>query len=235
MNYSEEGVILCINKPLHWTSFDVVGALRMPIRKALNVKKVKIGHAGTLDPLATGLLIVCVGKTTKKIEEIQNQKKEYTGIIRLGATTPSFDLETEFDNFFEYSHISEKEILEVSKSFIGTNIQTPPIFSAIKIDGKRAYEIARKNKYSDVEIPKREIEIYNFEITKIELPDVHFLISCSKGTYIRSIAHEFGQKLSSGSHLSELCRTKIGDYNLENALTVEECKEMVREHWKPIC
>ncbi|MBL4625001.1 MAG: tRNA pseudouridine(55) synthase TruB [Flavobacteriales bacterium] len=218
-----DGQTLLINKPLEWTSFDVVNKLRYQLKRKLNVKKLKVGHAGTLDPLATGLLIICTGKSTKQIDTIQAQEKEYTGVITLGGTTPSYDLETEVDQTFDYAGITEEEILKTAQSFIGESEQMPPIFSAKKINGKKAYDLARKGK--EVKLNPRSIVISLFEIEKIELPDVYFKITCSKGTYIRSIAFDFGQKLDNGGHLSKLCRTKIGDYNLENAFEIEQFVE----------
>ncbi len=204
-----EGQVILIDKPLEWTSFDVVKKLKF----ALKAKK--IGHAGTLDPLASGLLILCTGKKTKTIEGYQAQEKEYTGTITLGATTPSYDLETTPEHFKDYSKITIDHVKDVAKDFIGTNHQTPPIFSAVKKDGKRAYELARAGKV--VELKAKIIEIHTFEITKFELPEVEFKISCSKGTYIRSIANDFGEKLGTGGYLSGLRRTKIGDFKVENA------------------
>ena len=222
MNTEEylEGKVILIHKPLRWSSFQVVNKLKYLLKKKFDLKKIKIGHAGTLDPLATGLLIVCTGKFTKKITEIQVQPKEYQGIITLGATTPSYDLETETDATFDTSLITDEMILKCAKSFEGEIMQKPPIYSAIKKDGVRLYELARKQETT--EILARPTTIYKFEITQINMPNVHFTINCSKGTYIRSIAFDFGKALQSGGHLSELSRTKIGNYALENALTLEE-------------
>lgn len=211
-----EGQLLLIDKPMGWSSFQAVNKLKWAIRKKFDLKKIKIGHAGTLDPLATGLLLICTGKFTKTINELQGQVKEYTGTISLGATTPSYDLETEVDNTFPYDHISEALIKQAASTFVGEIEQRPPIFSALKKDGKRLYEYAREGK--TVEIKKRNITISAFEITQIKLPEVQFRILCSKGTYIRSLAHDFGLALQSGAHLSELRRTKIGDYNVNKAL-----------------
>lgn len=210
----DEGRILLINKPLDWTSFDVVNKLRYKL------KMKKIGHAGTLDPLATGLLIICTGKMTKRIEEFMGQEKEYTGRFILGQTTPSFDLETEVSEAKDITHLTEEIIHQATKSFIGTIQQLPPLHSAIRVGGKRAYEFARQGK--EVELKPREVEIREFEITKIELPAVYFRIACSKGTYIRSIARDFGQALGVGAYLAELCRTRIGSFRLEQALTMDE-------------
>lgn len=215
-----EGKILLINKPLQWTSFQTVNKLKYLISRKFDFKKFKIGHAGTLDPLASGLLIICTGKFTKKITEIQIQAKEYQGIITLGATTPSYDLETEIDATFDTSFITNEMIISCAKKFEGEIMQKPPIYSAIKKDGVRLYEMARNNE--TVEIQARPTTIYKFEINKIEMPNVHFTIQCSKGTYIRSIAFDFGIALQSGAHLTQLIRTKIGEYTLENALTPEE-------------
>jgi len=209
------GQLLLIDKPLGWTSFQAVNKLKWAIRKQFNLKKIKIGHAGTLDPLATGLLIICTGKFTKKIPEFQGQTKEYTGTITLGATTPSYDLETEIDQTFPTEHITEENIRQTTLQFIGEIEQTPPIFSALKKDGKRLYEYAREGK--SVEIKTRKTTILEFEITAINLPEINFRIVCSKGTYIRSIAYDFGKALSSGGHLTALRRTKIGDFNVDIA------------------
>lgn len=219
----KEGKVLLIDKPLNWTSFQVVNKIRWLIKQQFGIKKIKVGHAGTLDPLATGLLILCTGKFTKKIETYQAQVKEYTGTITLGATTPSFDLETEVDHTFDTSNLSENEILENTQHFLGEIQQQPPVFSALKKDGKRLYEYAREGE--KVEIPKRTVTISEFEITKIDLPNVKFRVVCSKGTYIRSLAHDFGKKLNNGAHLSELRRTKIGDFYVENAVGVLEFEE----------
>ena len=213
------GKVLVIDKPLNWTSFQVVNKIRWAIRRKFNLKKIKVGHAGTLDPLATGLLIICTGKMTKKINEYQAENKEYTGTITLGATTPSFDLETEIDDSFPTEHITEELIFSAAESFKGLIEQKPPIYSAIKKDGIRLYELARKGEQT--EIKSREVTILDFEITKIELPIVHFRILCSKGTYIRSIANDFGKKLQSGGHLSSLRRTKSGDFDLSKAISPE--------------
>ena len=213
------GEIILINKPYKWTSFDVVNKVRMVLKKKLKKKKLKVGHAGTLDPLATGLLVICTGAFTKKADEYQALEKEYTGTFTLGSTTPSFDLETQINRNFSTDHITEKEIKEAAKKLTGTYHQTPPIFSAIKIDGERAYEIARRGEQAVIK-PK-EITIADFEITGINIPEVSFRIVCSKGTYIRSIANDFGNELQSGAHLSSLCRTRIGNFKLEDAINVE--------------
>lgn len=216
----ENGSIILVNKPYTWTSFQVVNKLKYHIKHKYGVKKFKIGHAGTLDPLATGLLIICIGKFTKRIEEFQAKEKEYTGVFRLGATTPCFDLEKPIDNEYPYIHITDDDILRVANSFIGEIDQTPPLFSAVKVEGKRAYELARENQ--EVELKSKKIIISEFEVKNINLPDVEFRIVCSKGTYIRSIARDFGLALNSGAHLIELERTRIGEFKLEDALNVNE-------------
>ncbi|MDB4098766.1 tRNA pseudouridine(55) synthase TruB [Polaribacter sp.] len=215
----KNGQVLLIDKPLTWTSFQVVNKLRWEIRQRFNIKKIKVGHAGTLDPLATGLLIICTGKQTKQIDTYQGQVKEYTGTFTLGGTTPSYDLETEINNTFPTSHITEELLHETTKQFVGEIQQKPPIFSAIKKDGKRLYELARKGEIT--EINERTVTVSAFEITKINLPEVGFRIICSKGTYIRSIAFDYGKALNSGGHLSALRRTKIGNFSVDNALSVE--------------
>lgn len=213
------GQILLIDKPLHWSSFQAVNKLKyLLINKVGLPKKFKIGHAGTLDPLATGLLLICTGKFTKRITELQGQAKEYTGTFYIGATTPSYDLETEIDATFETSHINETLIHETVRQFLGEIDQKPPIFSAIKKDGVRLYEHARAGE--TVEIASRKTTIHVFEITRIALPEVDFRVVCSKGTYIRSLAFDFGKALNSGSHLIVLRRTKIGDYDVKNAVDV---------------
>ena len=218
-----EGQILLIDKPLEWSSFQAVNAIRWAISRKFKLKKIKVGHAGTLDPLASGLLLVCTGKFTKKIPELQGLVKEYTGTITLGATRPSYDMETEISEEFPTDHITEDLIRNTAKKFVGKIIQKPPVFSAVKKGGKRLYEYARKGK--EVEIPPREIEILDFEITNIELPKVAFRVVCSKGTYIRSLAHDYGKALQSGGYLSALRRTKIGDYHVNNGITPNEFKE----------
>jgi tRNA pseudouridine55 synthase len=223
----KNGQVLLIDKPLTWTSFQAVNKLRWEIRQRFKLKKIKVGHAGTLDPLATGLLIICTGNFTKKIETFQSQIKEYTGVITLGATTPSYDLESEIDAYFETSHLTDELIHQTTKQFVGEINQKPPIFSALKKDGKRLYEIARAGE--TVEIESRKISISAFEITKIDLPNVHFRVVCSKGTYIRSLAYDFGKALNSGGHLSELRRTKIGEFSVENAFSLTGFIESIKE------
>ncbi len=212
------GQTLLFDKPLNWTSFQLVNKVRWLIRKSCHIKKIKVGHAGTLDPLATGLLIICTGKFTKTIPELQGQIKEYTGTFTIGATTPSFDLETEIDEKFPTGHITEELLQDTAKKFIGEIDQTPPVFSALKKDGKRLYEYAREGK--EVEVKSRKVEISEFEIGPKEFPKVYFRVVCSKGTYIRSLAHEFGQALKSGAHLSELRRTGIGNYSVKEAMDI---------------
>ncbi|MEQ9581609.1 MAG: tRNA pseudouridine(55) synthase TruB [Arenibacter sp.] len=221
-----EGQVILIDKPLGWSSFQAVNSLKWKIRKKFQLKKIKIGHAGTLDPLATGLLLICTGKATKTINELQGQEKEYTGTITLGGTTPSFDLETEINENFPVHHITNELIHSTTAQFIGNIEQIPPVFSALKKDGKRLYEYAREGK--EVEIKKRGVTITEFEITAIELPMVYFRVVCSKGTYIRSLAHDFGKDLQSGAHLSSLKRTKIGDYNVNKAITPEEFGKLLQ-------
>ena len=219
-----EGQILLIDKPLTWSSFQAVNKLKYILKRKYNLpKKFKIGHAGTLDPLATGLLIICTGKFTKRITEIQGQAKEYTGTITVGATTPSYDLETEVDETFPIEHITTELIQETIKDFLGEIDQKPPVFSAIKKDGKRLYEHAREG--SAVEISFRKTTIYEFEITKFDLPKIEFRVVCSKGTYIRSLAFDFGKALNSGAYLTALRRTKIGDYSVEKGILPKEFEE----------
>lgn len=215
------GQILLIDKPLNWTSFQAVNKIKYALINKVGLpKKFKIGHAGTLDPLASGLLLICTGKFTKKISELQGQAKEYTGTFFIGATTPSYDLETEIDETFSISHINNELIHETVKQFLGEINQKPPIYSAIKKDGVRLYEHARAGEV--VEIEFRKTTIHEFEITRIALPEIDFRVVCSKGTYIRSLAFDFGKALNSGAHLTTLRRTKIGDYPIENAIDVIE-------------
>lgn len=231
-NTAEEfktGQILLVDKPLTWSSFAAVNKLRWVIRKAFDIKKIKVGHAGTLDPLATGLLIICTGKFTKRLSEFQGQPKEYTGEITLGATTPSYDLETAVDATFETAHITSDLIHETLPQFIGDIDQFPPVFSALKKEGKRLYEYARKGEA--VEIPSRTINISEFEITKINLPKIEFRVVCSKGTYIRSLAYDFGKALNSGGHLSALRRTKIGNFSVDDAIDPETFEKMYLEEF----
>lgn len=215
-----DGEVLLFNKPKHWTSFDIVKKVRALLYHKLGLKKIKVGHAGTLDPLATGLLIVCTGKKTKSIETIQACTKEYTGIIQLGATTASFDLETPIENEQDYRHLTQEKIEEASKLFVGAIDQFPPIYSAIKVEGQRAYKAARKGQ--KIAMKSKVVHIHEFEIKSIELPDIHFKVSCSKGTYIRSLANDFGQALKVGGFLKELKREAIGEYKLKDAIEVTE-------------
>lgn len=211
----QEGHVFLIDKPLDWTSFDVVNKIRWNIRKAYNLKKIKVGHAGTLDPKATGLLLVCTGKWTKRIDEFQAQEKTYTGTIKLGVTTPTYDLESEEDQTFPTEHITEEIIHEATKQFIGEIEQFPPMHSAVKVDGKRLYELAREGQ--EIERKARKITIHDFRITNINLPFVDFEVNCSKGTYIRSLAFDFGKAVNSGGYLTALRRTKIGEFDVINA------------------
>ena len=217
------GQVLLIDKPLDWTSFQVVNKLRWAIRKEFDIKKIKVGHAGTLDPLASGLLILCTGKFTKKIDTFQAQEKTYTGSFTLGATRPSYDMETEVDAEYPIDHISDADLERVRLSFCGEIDQVPPIFSALKKDGKKLYELAREGKTT--EIPSRKITIFEFKLTSVELPVVRFEVKCSKGTYIRSLAHDFGKALKSGAYLSELRRTEIGDFKVDDAQSIEDFLE----------
>ncbi|MBO7224745.1 MAG: tRNA pseudouridine(55) synthase TruB [Bacteroidales bacterium] len=216
----EKGGVILLNKPYEWTSFQAVNKVKYLLKHYYDLKKVKIGHAGTLDPLATGLLILCIGKYTKKIEEYQAQEKEYTGTFYLGATTPCFDKEKEIDNYYPTEHITEEDIYKAAEHFLGEQEQVPPVFSALKVNGVRAYAFARENK--DVELKSRKITIKEFEITRIAMPEVDFRIVCSKGTYIRSISRDFGSYLNSGAYLTALCRTRIGEYTLKQAQELED-------------
>ena len=221
------GQMVLIDKPLGWSSFDVVKKIKHLISKKYNLKKLKVGHAGTLDPLATGLLIVCTGKFTKRISEIQGQEKTYTGTITLGGTTPSYDLETEVDNNYKTSHITKELIHQTTKQFIGEIDQKPPIFSAIKKGGERLYEKARRGE--EISIESRKIFVREFNIISIENLTVAFEIKCSKGTYIRSIANDFGAALNSGGYLSSLCRTAIGDYQLSKGIDIESFEKLLNK------
>ena len=222
-----DGQVLLIDKPYEWSSFQALNAVKWTLRRAFSLKKLKVGHAGTLDPLATGLLLICTGKKTKSIPELQALPKEYTGTIRLGAVTASFDLETPPEGEFRTDHITEELIRETARRFTGEIRQHPPVFSAIKKDGKRLYEYARKGE--DVEVPERTVRIHEFEITRMDLPhEVDFRVACSKGTYIRSLAHDFGKALDSGAYLSALKRTKIGPYSVNKGLTPQAFREAFR-------
>jgi tRNA pseudouridine55 synthase len=219
------GEVLLVDKPLEWTSFDVVNKIRHMLRHYLGIKKIKVGHAGTLDPLASGLLLICIGKATKKINEYTGLDKEYTGTFFIGATTPSYDLETEVDCEFETAHITGDMLIEAAKTFVGKITQVPPVFSAVKVDGKRAYLSARENE--KVDIPSREVIIHEFEISRAELPQIDFRICCSKGTYIRSLAHDFGKVLQSGAYIQSLRRTRIGTYSIEDAISIQELEALL--------
>ncbi|RYM35760.1 tRNA pseudouridine(55) synthase TruB [Brumimicrobium glaciale] len=220
-----KGEVLLVDKPLDWTSFDVVNKLRWKLSKKYGIKRFKVGHAGTLDPLASGLLIICTGKSTKISQDLTSEDKTYTGTFLLGKTTPSYDLEEEFDQEFPIDHITEEAIKETAVKFTGEQKQTPPIFSAKKVNGKRAYESARKGE--TVVLKENDILIHSFTITAIRFPEVDFEIKCSKGTYIRSIANDFGKALDSGATLIALRRTQSGDFLLENAKSVEEWAEII--------
>ena len=224
----ETGQILLIDKPLHWSSYQAVNAVKWGIKTKFNAKKIKVGHAGTLDPLATGLLIICTGKFTKKIAELQGQIKTYTGTISLGKTTPSYDLETEFDAHFDTDHISEQQLLSTAELFTGDLQQRPPVFSALKKEGKRLYEYARAGEA--VEIPTRQVCVHSFKIAPKTFPAIEFEIVCSKGTYIRSLAHDYGKALESGAHLSSLRRTKIGDFSVNNAIDAASFKDLLEKN-----
>jgi tRNA pseudouridine55 synthase len=223
----EEGQVLLFNKPVYWTSFDLVNKVRIIIRSSLKIRKIKVGHAGTLDPLASGLMIICTGKATKKIDEFRDLDKEYVGTFHLGATTPSFDLETETDSLYDTDHISEELVLETLKKFIGEQKQLPPMYSAKLIEGKRAYEFARKGIQKDlvpVSVIFREIELLSYK-----MPEVKIRFICSKGTYIRSFARDLGVALKSGAYLSALERTAIGQYNLKNAWDIDSFNARVEQ------
>lgn len=219
------GEILGIDKPLEWTSFDAVKRLRGGLQRRLGLKKFKVGHAGTLDPLATGVLIVCTGKATRRIEELQNGTKEYIAELRLGATTPSYDLETEIDREFPWEHITREEIEAVLPEFRGRLMQVPPIYSAVKIDGKRAYKFARKGE--EVELKAKPLEISEMELLSYDAPTLRIRVVCSKGTYIRALARDIGEKLGCGAHLTGLRRTRVGDVRIEDCMSVEAALDMI--------
>lgn len=221
----EEGELLLIDKPIGWTSFDVVNSIRSTIKRTFNIKKIKVGHAGTLDPLATGLLIVCTGKLTKKIDSFQGFDKSYIGSMYVGATTPSYDKETEVDGKFDIKHISKSQLLKTAMQFVGEIEQTPPVFSAVKIGGKRAFEYARKN--NEVKLNPRKITIRKFDLLSFELPEIDFVVECSKGTYIRSLVNDFGKALNNGAYMSSLRRTAIGSYTVSEALSVQEFRQLL--------
>ncbi|WP_046756344.1 tRNA pseudouridine(55) synthase TruB [Kordia jejudonensis] len=222
----QAGQTLLIDKPLKWSSFQAVNKIKLALKSYFKLRKLKVGHAGTLDPLATGLLVICVGKDTKKIAGYQGQVKEYTGTITVGGTTASYDLESDINETFPTDHITNEQIQEATQQFLGEIDQVPPVFSALKKDGKRLYKLAREGE--KVEVPSRKITINEFEITRIALPEIDFRVVCSKGTYIRSLAHDFGKALNSGAHLSALRRTKIGDFDVKNAITPDVFGESLR-------
>ncbi|MBC8315078.1 MAG: tRNA pseudouridine(55) synthase TruB [Bacteroidales bacterium] len=222
-----EGEMLLINKPFKWTSFDVVNNLRYFLKSKMGMKKMKIGHTGTLDPLATGLLILCTGRFTKRIEEFKNFEKEYTGTFIMGATTPSFDRESEIDHKFTADHLTEQMILNASNQFKGDLMQVPPAFSAVWVKGRRAYDYARQAE--EVNLDSRTVNIVEFEIDSITMPEVHFRIVCSKGTYIRALARDFGKALKTGAYLGALCRTRIGPYHLRDAYELEDLKQRITD------
>lgn len=223
-----EGQILHINKPLHWTSFDVVKIVRAKLCRRLNIKKLKVGHAGTLDPLATGVMTLCTGKKTKQIEKLQLEVKEYVADIKLGATTPSYDLETDVDKEFPISHITEDLIDSVLKNFIGTIEQIPPVYSAVKVDGKRAYEYARNNE--NIELKPKILVIDSIELISCNLPFITIRVVCSKGTYIRALARDIGEALNSGAHLTGLVRTRVGDIGLDDCIEMEQIDRFLEEN-----
>ena len=222
-----EGEVLYFNKPLHWTSFDVVNKTRYILRRSLGVKKIKVGHAGTLDPLATGVMILCTGKATKTIDTYLHKDKEYIATIKLGATTPSFDGETEENATYPTEHITRELVQETLRKFIGEIDQVPPVYSAVRIDGKHAYEHARKAK--DIEIQPRKVRIDSIELLDFALPYIQIRIACSKGTYIRSLANDIGKALHSGGYVSSLQRTKVGDVTLDDCISIESFQEQIEQ------
>jgi tRNA pseudouridine55 synthase len=223
------GEVFLLDKPYEWTSFHVVNSIRYQMSRVTGLKKNKVGHAGTLDPLATGLLIICTGKATKRIETYQALEKEYTGTFFVGATTPCFDLEQEVNKTYSIDHLTEEMILQTAQSFVGVQQQVPPVFSAVKIKGKRAYDYARKDE--EIKMKSKTIEIKEFKISRIELPEIDFKVVCSKGTYIRSLARDFGLRLESGAHLTALRRKKIGCYHVKDAMTPKEFKLKMHGFW----
>lgn len=224
------GETFCIDKPLGWTSFDAVKRLRGALSRRLGLKKIKVGHAGTLDPMATGVLIVCTGKATKNIEMLQAGRKEYIATICLGATTPSFDLEKQIDARYPYLHITETDVRRVLKSFTGSIMQVPPVFSAVKIDGKRAYRFARRGEQP--ELKAKPLQIDEMELLRFDLPVIRIRVVCSKGTYIRALARDIGQALDSGAHLTSLRRTRVGEFTIDDALSVEQAMKLI--HTSPL-
>ena len=223
------GEILVLNKPLDWTSFDLVNKVRIMLCRLMNIKKLKIGHAGTLDPKATGVMVLCSGKLTKQIDEIQADEKEYVALLKVGATTPSFDLETEEDEQFATAHITRKTLENVLPSFVGAIEQIPPAYSAIKVDGKRAYKLARKGK--EVELKSKMLVVKEIEILRFDMPEIELRIICSKGTYIRALARDIGKALNSGAYLKGLIRTRIGEYSIDQSLDLTELADMLSAHF----
>lgn len=227
MDY-KEGEVLYFDKPLYWTSFNLVGRVRWALCKYLGVKKLKVGHAGTLDPMATGVMILCTGKATKRITALQAQDKEYEAVLRLGATTPSYDTEHEPDAFYPTEHITEDKVLEVLRKFQGTVMQVPPVFSAVKVDGRRAYDYARKGK--DVKIEAKPVEISGIELLEYSMPEIRIRVVCGKGTYIRSLARDIGEALGSGAYITSLRRTRVGNIRVENCMTFPAFKAMLGQY-----
>lgn len=223
----QTGALLLVDKPKDWTSFDVVNKIRHSLRKRLEIKKIKVGHSGTLDPMATGLLLICTGKFTKKLHELQGLSKSYSGTFVLGATTPSYDAESEIDQTYPIDHIKRKDVKKAAQNFIGEIKQIPPMFSAIKVDGQPLYRKARKGE--KVEIEARKVKIDSFDIQRVELPEVDFTVDCSKGTYIRSLAFDMGKSLNSGAYLTALKRTRIGKYHLKDAWSLNDLLTYIKE------
>jgi tRNA pseudouridine55 synthase len=224
------GEILVLNKPLDWTSFDLVQKVRNMLCRQMKIKKLKVGHAGTLDPKATGVMVLCSGKSTKKIDEIQADEKEYIALLKVGATTPSFDLETEEDDQFETEHITRELIEKVLPMFVGSIEQVPPVYSAVKVDGKRAYQFARKGK--EVELKSKILVIKEIELLRFEMPEIELRVVCSKGTYIRALARDIGKALDSGAYLIGLKRTRIGEYTIDRCLDLAELEDMLSAYFK---
>jgi tRNA pseudouridine55 synthase len=223
----QAGTTLLVDKPQGWTSFDVVNKIRHRLKRITGIKRIKVGHAGTLDPLATGLLIICTGKFTKKLTDFQGLDKEYTGTFRFGGTTPSYDAETEVDQEFPYEHITQEALEAARQQFVGTIQQIPPMFSAIKVDGQPLYKRARKGE--KIEIKARTVHLYEFDLTEVSLPEVSFRLRCSKGTYVRSLAHDMGQVLDSGAYLTALRRTQVGPFRIEDAWDLEALIDQLQE------
>lgn len=226
-NPFSEGMYVVVDKPLEWTSFDIVNKFRYLLCRRLGLKKLKVGHAGTLDPLATGVVVVCTGKYTKRIDEVQRQEKVYTAGIRLGATTPSFDLESKVDATYPTEHITREQVEEVLRQFVGEIDQVPPTFSAISVNGKRAYEYARKGE--DIELAAKRIVIHDIELLSYDLPNLEIKVTCGKGTYIRSLARDIGQALGSGGHLTALRRERVGAFGIQGAIRVEEFGDFIEK------